>query len=139
MFSKSQKFNFCFFSKLWILIFKNSIGVCIDSGARYEVGYPSGVSHFLEKIAFSSTSKFDYKDDILQKLEMYGGICDCQSTRDTFLYAASVENKKKYLQDWSGVGRNILVQTGILNVLIIFSSLVRLGPLTEYHYIFQEK
>ena len=69
------------------------LGVCIDSGARYEVGYPSGVSHFLEKIAFSSTSKFDYKDDILQKLEMYGGICDCQSTRDTFLYAASVENR----------------------------------------------
>ena len=24
---------------------------------------------------------------------MYGGICDCQSTRDTFLYAASVENR----------------------------------------------
>lgn len=70
-----------------------TVGVCIDSGARYEVGYPSGVSHFLEKIAFSSTSKFDYKDDILQKLEMYGGICDCQSTRDTFLYAASVENR----------------------------------------------
>ena len=27
------------------------------------------------------------------RLEKYGGICDCQSTRDTFLYAASVDSK----------------------------------------------
>lgn len=26
--------------------------VVIDSGSRYEVAYPSGVSHFLEKLAF---------------------------------------------------------------------------------------
>lgn len=30
-----------------------TIGVVIESGARYEVAYPSGVSHFLEKLAFS--------------------------------------------------------------------------------------
>lgn len=29
-----------------------TIGVVIDSGPRYEVAYPSGVSHFLEKLAF---------------------------------------------------------------------------------------
>uniref|UniRef100_A0A1B0CLB4 Peptidase M16 N-terminal domain-containing protein n=1 Tax=Lutzomyia longipalpis TaxID=7200 RepID=A0A1B0CLB4_LUTLO len=29
-----------------------TIGVVIDSGARYEVAYPNGVSHFLEKLAF---------------------------------------------------------------------------------------
>lgn len=29
-----------------------TIGVVIESGARYEVAYPSGVSHFLEKLAF---------------------------------------------------------------------------------------
>jgi processing peptidase subunit alpha len=27
------------------------------------------------------------------RLEKYGGICDCQSTRDTFLYAASVDSR----------------------------------------------
>lgn len=27
--------------------------VVIDSGPRYEVAYPSGVSHFLEKLAFN--------------------------------------------------------------------------------------
>jgi len=25
------------------------------------------------------------------RLEQFGGLCDCQSTRDTFLYASSVE------------------------------------------------
>ena len=58
-----------------------STGVCIDSGARYEVAYPSGVSHFLEKLAFGVTSKFESKDAIMGQLEKYGGICDCQSTR----------------------------------------------------------
>ena len=29
----------------------------------------------------------------MQRLEKFGGICDCQSTRDTFLYAASVDNR----------------------------------------------
>lgn len=70
-----------------------TVGVCIDSGARYEVAYPSGVSHFLEKLAFGATQKFENKDEILKKLELYGGICDCQSTRDTFLYAASVDSR----------------------------------------------
>jgi processing peptidase subunit alpha len=26
--------------------------VLIDSGPRYEVAYPNGISHFLEKLAF---------------------------------------------------------------------------------------
>lgn len=30
-----------------------TVGVIIDSGSRYEVAYPSGVSHFLEKLAFN--------------------------------------------------------------------------------------
>lgn len=29
-----------------------TIGVVIDSGPRFEVAYPSGISHFLEKLAF---------------------------------------------------------------------------------------
>jgi processing peptidase subunit alpha len=70
-----------------------TVGVAIDSGSRYEVAFPSGISHYLEKLAFHSTSKFSSKDEILQRLEKFGGICDCQSTRDTFLYAASVDNR----------------------------------------------
>jgi len=70
-----------------------TVGVCIDSGSRYEVAYPSGISHFLEKISYNSTAKFKSKDDILLRLETFGGICDCQSTRDTFLYAASIHRR----------------------------------------------
>ena len=70
-----------------------TVGVAIDSGSRYEVAFPSGISHYLEKLAFHSTSMYPSKDHILQKLEKYGGICDCQSTRDTFLYAASVDSR----------------------------------------------
>jgi len=70
-----------------------TVGVAIDSGSRYEVAFPSGISHYLEKLAFTSTSKYGSKDEILQRLEKYGGICDCQSTRDTFLYAASVDSR----------------------------------------------
>ena len=74
-------------------IFFRILGVCIDSGSRYEVAYPSGVSHFLEKLAFGATSKFESKDAILKQFEQYGGVCDCQSTRDTFLYASSVDSR----------------------------------------------
>lgn len=31
----------------------SAISVVIDSGPRYEVAFPSGVSHFLEKLAFN--------------------------------------------------------------------------------------
>ena len=70
-----------------------TVGVAIDSGSRYESLYPSGVSHFIEKLAFSSTRKYKNKDAILQQLEKYGGICDCQGSRDTLIYAASIDTK----------------------------------------------
>ena len=50
-----------------------TVGVAIDSGSRYEVAFPSGISHYLEKLAFHSTASFPSKDHILQRLEKYGG------------------------------------------------------------------
>lgn len=70
-----------------------TIGVVIDSGSRYEVAYPSGISHFLEKLAFNSTSLYPDRDEMLSRLEKHGGICDSQASRDTFIYAASVYSK----------------------------------------------
>ncbi|XP_005177966.1 mitochondrial-processing peptidase subunit alpha [Musca domestica] len=70
-----------------------TVGLVIDSGPRYEVTYPSGVSHFLEKLAFNSTTNFPNKDAILKELEKNGGICDCQSSRDTLIYAASIDSR----------------------------------------------
>jgi len=70
-----------------------TVGVVVDSGSRYETAYPSGVSHFLEKLSFGATQNYSSRDHILQQLEKYGGICDCQSSRDTFIYATSVESR----------------------------------------------
>ncbi|CAI4225722.1 unnamed protein product [Auanema sp. JU1783] len=66
-----------------------TIGIVIDSGARYECGYPLGTSHLIEKLAFGSTLKHLSRDDIYGVLEKNGALIDCQSTKDTFLYAAS--------------------------------------------------
>ncbi|XP_053697886.1 mitochondrial-processing peptidase subunit alpha [Sabethes cyaneus] len=70
-----------------------TVGVIIDSGPRYELAFPSGISHFLEKLAFQSTEAFAEKDIIFKELEKHGGICDCQSSRDTFVYAASADSR----------------------------------------------
>ncbi|KAM8802423.1 mitochondrial-processing peptidase subunit alpha [Rhynchonycteris naso] len=66
-----------------------TVGILINSGSRYEAKYLSGIAHFLEKLAFSSTDRFDSKDGILLTLEKHGGICDCQTSRDTTMYAVS--------------------------------------------------
>ncbi|KAF4016812.1 hypothetical protein G4228_007751 [Cervus hanglu yarkandensis] len=70
-----------------------TVGILINSGSRYEAKYLSGIAHFLEKLAFSSTDQFDSKDEILLTLEKHGGICDCQTSRDTTMYAVSADSK----------------------------------------------
>ncbi|KAJ8300575.1 hypothetical protein KUTeg_022094 [Tegillarca granosa] len=66
-----------------------TVGILIESGSRFEVAYPSGISHFLEKLAFGSTTEFENHDQILLELSQIGGICDSQSSRDIFMYAMS--------------------------------------------------
>lgn len=34
--------------------------VAIDSGSRFEVAFPSGISHFLEKLAYRVRMGFDF-------------------------------------------------------------------------------
>uniref|UniRef100_A0A8C3X5J3 Mitochondrial-processing peptidase subunit alpha n=1 Tax=Catagonus wagneri TaxID=51154 RepID=A0A8C3X5J3_9CETA len=70
-----------------------TVGILINSGSRYEAKYLSGIAHFLEKLAFSSTDRFASKDEILLTLEKHGGICDCQTSRDTTMYAVSADSK----------------------------------------------
>ncbi|KAM4021300.1 mitochondrial-processing peptidase subunit alpha [Anomaloglossus baeobatrachus] len=70
-----------------------TVGLLINSGSRHETKYLSGICHFLEKLAFSSTSRFGSKDEILLTLEKHGGICDCQTSRDTTMYAVSADSK----------------------------------------------
>ncbi|KAL4706848.1 hypothetical protein ACJJTC_010082 [Scirpophaga incertulas] len=68
-------------------------GVVIDSGPRYEVAYPNGICHFLEKMSFGATTKFATRDMMLRELERHGGICDCQGSRDTTVYATSADSR----------------------------------------------
>ncbi|CAF94414.1 unnamed protein product, partial [Tetraodon nigroviridis] len=58
-----------------------TVGILVNSGSRHEAKYPSGIAHFLEKLAFSSTAQYGSKDEILLTLEKHGGICDCQTSR----------------------------------------------------------
>ncbi|OZC05001.1 hypothetical protein X798_08029 [Onchocerca flexuosa] len=68
-----------------------TVGVAIDAGSRYEVGYPFGTSHFIEKLAFSGTPSYPSKEDLFRLLEQRGALIDCQSTKDTFIYASSCQ------------------------------------------------
>ncbi|CAH1643539.1 unnamed protein product [Spodoptera littoralis] len=68
-------------------------GVVIDSGPRYEVAYPNGICHFLEKLSFGATHKYATRDVMHKELERHGGICDCQASRDTTVYATSADSR----------------------------------------------
>ncbi|XP_053208236.1 mitochondrial-processing peptidase subunit alpha-like [Panonychus citri] len=70
-----------------------TVGVIINSGSRYEVNFTSGISHFLEKLSFQSTESYKSREDIWSDLEKHGGICDCQGSRDTLIYAASIDSR----------------------------------------------
>ncbi|CAB4064842.1 PMPCA [Lepeophtheirus salmonis] len=61
--------------------------------ATETLAHPSGISHFLEKMAFGATLKYKNRQEILHALEKHGGICDCQATRDIFLYATSIDHR----------------------------------------------
>ncbi|KAF7630936.1 hypothetical protein Mgra_00008805, partial [Meloidogyne graminicola] len=70
--------------------------VAISAGSRFEVYYPPGIAHFVEKLAFASTKNFEEKFKSLELLERCGALVDCQSSRDTFLYASSCKISNAY-------------------------------------------
>ncbi|CAF0943556.1 unnamed protein product [Adineta ricciae] len=66
-----------------------TVGVIISAGPRYEEKYTSGVSHFLEKLAFMSTKKYENREQVIDSLHQVNAICDCQTSRDIIIYALS--------------------------------------------------
>jgi len=70
-----------------------TIGVAVGSGSRFETGFQNGLSHFLEKMGFNASKRFENKDSILKVLEEFGGLCDSQTSRDTTVYAVSAEGR----------------------------------------------
>ncbi len=84
--------------------------VVVDAGSRYEVRYTSGISHFLQRLAFQvirkwvwficytndvmsitqSSALFSDREALMSEMEKYGGIFDCQRFRDIMMYSLSV-------------------------------------------------
>ncbi|EGI65188.1 Mitochondrial-processing peptidase subunit alpha [Acromyrmex echinatior] len=61
-------------------------GLKVASENRFGQFCTIGVSHKYIK-------NYTVKDKIMLALEKHGGICDCQASRDTFVYAASAERR----------------------------------------------
>ena len=64
----------------------SSVGLFIKAGPRFEVFYPSGISHLISKLAFLSTSKYESRNRILEVLEPTGCMTDCQIGREEMIY-----------------------------------------------------
>ncbi|TNN60186.1 Mitochondrial-processing peptidase subunit alpha [Liparis tanakae] len=50
-------------------------------------------TNLVNSAPLESTAQYGSKDEILLTLEKHGGICDCQTSRDTTMYAVSAEVK----------------------------------------------
>lgn len=66
-----------------------TLTVLVDVGSRYEVNYTSGISHFLQRLAFQGTSKFPSRESIMDTLDPVGGVFGCQRFRDVMVYTVS--------------------------------------------------
>jgi len=72
----------------------STVGVLVNAGSRFEVSYPSGVSLVLERMAFTGSSLYRSKDEVLKAIENFNGIIDSSSSRDLMIYAASINTEK---------------------------------------------
>ena len=84
----------------------SSVGLYVDTGARYETPSSSGVSHFLDRMAFkvrfsflqrnnrlssplSQTTKSMTDADMAKAMSALGGQIMCSSSRETIMYQSS--------------------------------------------------
>ncbi|KAI0003874.1 mitochondrial processing peptidase [Russula compacta] len=66
----------------------SSVGLYVDAGARYETLTSSGVSHFLDRMAFKSTKSMS-DADMATAMSALGGQIMCSSSRETIMYQSS--------------------------------------------------
>ncbi|KAA1468123.1 mitochondrial processing peptidase [Dentipellis sp. KUC8613] len=66
----------------------SSVGLYVDAGSRYEVPSTSGVSHFLDRMAFKSTSSLS-DEEMSTAINELGGQIMCSSSRETIMYQSS--------------------------------------------------
>ncbi|KAJ3508614.1 hypothetical protein NLJ89_g5663 [Agrocybe chaxingu] len=70
----------------------SSVGLYIDAGARYETPHTSGVSHFLDRMAFKSTGTRS-DEQMSSDIHSLGGQIMCSSSRESIMYQSSHAHK----------------------------------------------
>ncbi|KAL4253571.1 peptidase M16 family protein [Abortiporus biennis] len=66
----------------------SSLGLYVDAGSRYETNANSGVSHFLDRMAFkSTTTRSDL--EMATAMDKLGGQIMCSSSREAIMYQSS--------------------------------------------------
>ncbi|EMD32563.1 hypothetical protein CERSUDRAFT_161496 [Gelatoporia subvermispora B] len=66
----------------------SSVGLYVDAGCRYETPSSSGVSHFLDRMAFKTT-KTRSGDEMSSAIDKLGGQILCSSSRESIMYQSS--------------------------------------------------
>ncbi|KAI0778798.1 LuxS/MPP-like metallohydrolase [Trametes elegans] len=66
----------------------SSLGLYVDAGSRYETPSTSGVSHFLDKMAFKTTKKRT-EEQVATDIDALGGQILCSSARESIMYQSS--------------------------------------------------
>ncbi|KAJ6502677.1 Metalloenzyme, LuxS/M16 peptidase-like protein [Mycena vulgaris] len=66
----------------------SSVGLYIDAGSRYETPASSGVSHFLDRMAFKTTASRT-SDEMAAAVHSLGGQILCSSSRESIMYQSS--------------------------------------------------
>ncbi|KAI0800639.1 Metalloenzyme, LuxS/M16 peptidase-like protein [Fomes fomentarius] len=70
----------------------SSVGLYVDAGSRYETPSTSGVSHFLDRMAFKTT-KTRSEEQMAADIDALGGQIMCSSARESIMYQSSHFNK----------------------------------------------
>nr|NP_595859.2 putative MPP complex alpha subunit Mas2 [Schizosaccharomyces pombe]O94745.2 RecName: Full=Probable mitochondrial-processing peptidase subunit alpha; AltName: Full=Alpha-MPP; AltName: Full=Inactive zinc metalloprotease alpha; Flags: Precursor [Schizosaccharomyces pombe 972h-]CAA22672.2 mitochondrial processing peptidase(MPP) complex alpha subunit Mas2 (predicted) [Schizosaccharomyces pombe] len=69
----------------------SGLGVYVKAGSRYETKKFSGVSHFMDRLAFQATERTPV-GEMKAKLENLGGNYMCSTSRESMIYQAAVFN-----------------------------------------------
>ena len=76
---------------------------------RHEKNHKEGVAHFLEKLSFSRTRKYESPEQMVAALEPYGGMYESLHFKDVAVFIVSC------LPDGLDTATEILSQVRILN------------------------
>ncbi|KAG6900515.1 hypothetical protein C0993_009468 [Termitomyces sp. T159_Od127] len=70
----------------------SSVGLYVDAGSRYETPETAGVSHFIDRMAFKSTTTRS-EEAMASAVQAMGGQIFCSSTRESIMYQSAHFNR----------------------------------------------